>query len=172
MRELPTISRTIFFVVAGLLCGLGVTAQEKPKPVKIKASAIQVEMIHSDEIKLPAEFQVAMYEDLIGQLQKKSGIAHIYREGDRNAASSSKLVTLRSNVTGFKEGSQRKREVTTVAGETAIRIHCTFSDNDGKTLLEADVTGKVRFFGANLRATYDLAKATTKIVHENFSATT
>ena len=63
-------------------------AQDKPKPVKIKASAIQVDMIHSDEIKLPAEFQVSMYEDLIRQLQKKGGFAHVYREGDRNAASS------------------------------------------------------------------------------------
>jgi Domain of unknown function (DUF4410) len=172
MRELRTISRAIVCLGFVFLCGVGLRAQDKPKPLKIKASAIQVEMIHSDEIKLPAEFQVAMYEDLIRQLQKKGGIAHIYREGDRNAASSRDVVTLRSNVTGFKEGSQRKREVTTVAGETAIKIHCVFSDKDGKTLLEADVTGKVRFFGGNLRATYDFAKATTKIVRENFFATT
>jgi hypothetical protein len=69
--------------------------------VKIKASAIQVEMIHSDEIKLPAEFQVSMYEDLIRQLQKKGGFAHVYREGDHTAASASDLVILRSNVTGL-----------------------------------------------------------------------
>ncbi|HXM13975.1 MAG TPA: DUF4410 domain-containing protein, partial [Candidatus Eremiobacteraceae bacterium] len=138
MRELRIISRAVVCLIAMLLCGLGVVAQEAAKPVKIKASAIQVDMIHSDEIKLPAEFQVSMYEDLIRQLQKKGGFAHVYREGDRNAASVPDLVTLRSNVTGFKEGSQRKREVTTVAGETAIKIHCVFSDKDGKTLLEAD----------------------------------
>jgi hypothetical protein len=170
MRELRMISRATVFLMAVLLCGIGAAAQDKPKPVKIKASAIQVEMIHSDEIKLPAEFQVSMYEDLIRQLQKKGGFAHVYREGDHTAASASDLVILRSNVTGFKEGSQRKREVTTVAGETQIKIHCVFSDKDGKVLLEADVTGKVRFFGGNLRATYDFAKATTKIAHENFSA--
>jgi hypothetical protein len=172
MRELRMISRMIACFVVISLAGVGAIAQEKPKPAKTKASAIQVDMIHSDEIKLPAEFQVSMYEDLIRQLQKKSGIAHIYREGDRNAASSPDLVILRSNVTGFKEGSQRKREVTTVTGATSIKIHCVFSDKEGKTLLEADVTGKVRFFGGNLRATYDFAKATTKIARENFSATT
>lgn len=166
----PRLVRTILCLTVMLLCGVGAKSQEKPKPVKIKASAIQVDMIHSDEIKLPAEFQVSMYEDLIRQLGKKGGFAHVYREGDRNAATANDLVTLRSNVTGFKEGSQRKREVTTVAGETQIKIHCIFSDKDGKTLLEADVTGKVRFFGGNLRATYDFAKATAKIVHENFSA--
>src|SRR6267142_13610 len=43
--------------------------EEKPalsqerQSAKIKASAIQVEMIQSDEIKLPAEFQVALYEN-------------------------------------------------------------------------------------------------------------
>jgi hypothetical protein len=172
MRELRMISRATICAMVMLLCGVGVLAQDKPKPVKIKASAIQVDMIHSDEIKLPAEFQVSMYEDLVRQMQKKGGFAHVYREGDRNAASATDLVILRSNVTGFKEGSQRKREVTTVAGETEIKIHCIFSDKDGKTLLEADVTGKVRFFGGNLRATYDFAKATTKIARANFSSTT
>ena len=172
MRELRMISRTLVCLLTLFYCGFAAKAQDKPKPVKIKASAIQVDMIHSDEIKLPAEFQVSMYEDLVRQLEKKGGFGHVYREGDRNAASSPDLVILRSNVTGFKEGSQRKREVTTVAGETEIKIHCVFSDKDGKTLLEADVTGKVRLFGGNLRATYDFAKATTKIAHENFSAST
>jgi hypothetical protein len=172
MRDLRMISRVVVSLSVMLLCGFGAMGQDAPKPVKIKASAIQVDMIHSDEIKLPAEFQVSMYEDLIRQLQKKGGFAHVYREGDRNAVSAPDLVILRSNVTGFKEGSQRKREVTTVAGETQIKIHCIFSDKDGKTLLEADVTGKVRFFGGNLRATYDFAKATTKIAHEHFSSTT
>ena len=170
MKLFRGMPRTVACVMVMLLCGICARAQENPKPVKIKASAIQVDMIHSDEIKLPAEFQVSMYEDLIRQLQKKGGFAHVYREGDRNAASAPDLVILRSNVTGFKEGSQRKREVTTVAGETEIKIHCVFSDKDGKTLLEADVTGKVRFFGGNLRATYDFAKATTKIAREHFSA--
>ena len=35
---------------------------EKERPAKIKAAAIQVVMVQSDEIKLPAEFQVALYE--------------------------------------------------------------------------------------------------------------
>ena len=146
-------------------------AQEKQKPAKIKASAIKVEMIQSDEIKLPAEFQVSLYEDLIQQLQKKGGFTHVYREGDRNAKEAADLVVLHSTVRGFKEGSEKLRQVTTVAGATSIRIHCVFSDKDGKTLLESDITGNVRFFGANLRATYDFAKKTAQIAHENFSPT-
>jgi hypothetical protein len=46
-----------------------------------------------------------------------------------------------------------------------------FSDKDGKSLLESDVKGNVRFFGGNLRATYDFAKKTAQIAHDNFSPT-
>jgi hypothetical protein len=128
-------------------------------------------MIHSDEIKLPAEFQVSLYEDLIQQLSKKGGFTHVYRDGDRQSANATDLVVLTSTVRGFKQGNEELRQVTTVAGATSIRIHCVFSDKEGKTLLESDITGNVRFFGANLRATYDLAKKTAQIAHENFSPT-
>ena len=158
------------FLLTMLVAGPVLRAQEN-KPVKIKASAIKVEMIQSDEIKLPAEFQVALYEDLIQQLQKKGGFQHVYREGDRNAANAADLVVLHSTVRGFKEGSEKLREVTTVAGATSISIHCVFSDKDGKPLLESDIKGNVRFFGGNLRATYDFAKKTAKIAHDRFSPT-
>jgi hypothetical protein len=141
------------------------------KPTKMKASAIKVEMIHSDEIKLPAEFQVSLYEDLIQQLEKKGGFQHVYRQGDRNAEKATDLVILHSKVTGFKKGNEELRQVTTVAGATSIKMHCIFKDKEGKALLESDVTGTVRFFGGNLRATYDFAKKTAQIAHDNFSPT-
>jgi hypothetical protein len=172
---MKTVLRGIIAGVLGLTAVAGggaLRAQEQKPAKKIKASAIKVEMIHSDEIKLPAEFQVALYEDLIQQLQKKGGFEHVYRQGDRNAANASDLVVLHSTVSGFKEGSEMLRQVTTVAGATSITIHCVFSDKEGKTLLESDVKGKVRFFGGNLRATYDFAKKTAQIAHDNFSPST
>ena len=33
-----------------------------------------------------------------------------------------------------------------------------------------DVNGKVRFFGGNLKATYDFAKKAAHAAHENFSS--
>jgi hypothetical protein len=157
-------------LLAGLFAGAFLRAQEK-QPAKIKASAIQVKMIESDEIKLPAEFQVSLYEDLIQQLQKKGGFQHVYREGDHNAGSAEDLVILKSTVRGFKEGSERLRQVTTVAGATSINIHCEFTNRDGRPLVESDIKGKVMFFGANLRATYDFAKKAAQVAHENFSPT-
>jgi len=149
--------------------------EEKPalsqerQSAKIKASAIQVEMIQSDEIKLPAEFQVALYENLIRQLEKHGKFQHVFRDGDRNAASVSDLVVLHSTVRGFKAGSERARQVTTVAGATSVSVHCQFTRPDRNILFEQDASGKVRFFGGNLKATYDFAKKAAHITDENFS---
>src|SRR5712671_24524 len=137
---------------------------------KIKASAIQVEMIQSHEIKLPSEFQIALYENLVHQLEKQGTFQHVYRDGDRTAASVADLVVLHSTVRGFKAGSERARQVTTVAGATSITVHCQFTSYDAKPLLERDVHGKVRFFGGNLKATYDFAKKAAHAANENFSS--
>ena len=158
-----------FVVVALAMTSPTLQGQSTTGPAKkMKAAAIQVIMIESSEIKLPAEFQVALYEDLIAQLQNKSGLK-AYREGDRNANGAADLVVLHTTVTGFKEGSERLRQVTTVAGATSIIVHCSFTDASGKTLLEQDIKGKVRFFGGNLRATYDFAKKTAQLAHDHFS---
>jgi hypothetical protein len=141
------------------------------KATKIKASAIQVEMIQSDEITLPAEFQIALYENLIHQIEKQGKFQHVYREGDHNATTVADLVVLHGTVRGFKAGSERARQVTTVAGATSINVHCQFTNSDGKSLLERDINGKVRFFGGNLKATSDFAKKAAHVTHENFSST-
>jgi Domain of unknown function (DUF4410) len=144
---------TIFFCLISPLCltGSALRAQEKP-------TGIEVEMVQSEEIKLPSEFQVALYENLVQQLQKKGKFEHVYRDGDRNATERPDTIVLHSTVKGFKQGSERARQVTTVAGATSIRVHCRFSDTEGHTLLERDIKGKVRFFGGNLKATSDFAK--------------
>jgi len=150
--------------------------EEKPalspehQSAKIKASAIQVQMIESDEIKLPAEFQVALYENLIRQLEKHGKFQHVFRDGDRNATSVGDLVVLHSAVRGFKAGSERARQVTTVAGATSVSVHCQFTGPDRSTLFERDANGKVRFFGGNLKATYDFAKKAAHIADEHFSS--
>ena len=125
-------------------------------------------MIQSGEIKLPAEFQIALYENLIRQLGKQ-GFSQVYRDGDPKAASASDLVVLSGTVNKFKKGSEMARQVTTVAGATSITIHCRFTKPDGTVLVENDVNGKVRFFGGNLRATHDFAKKAARLASKNFT---
>lgn len=158
----------VFYMILIMLAAVALYADDK-SPSKVKASAIKVEMVQSEGVKLPAEFQVALYENLIQQLQKKGGFAQILRDGDRNTRGIPDLVVMRSTVTGFKEGSERKRQVTTVAGATSMTVHCQFLDSSGNVLLERDINGKVRFFGGNLKATYDFAKKAARVAHDNFS---
>lgn len=141
-----------------------------PTPAKAKTTAVQVKMIQSGEINVPAEFRIALYENLVKQLEKKGKFQHVYRDGDTNASGAPDLVVLHSSIRGFKGGSERARQVTTVAGATSIKVHCQFTTAKGQTLLERDVNGKVRFFGGNLRATYDFAKKAAQITDDNLSA--
>jgi hypothetical protein len=136
---------------------------------KIDGSAIEIMMIESGEIPLPAEFQISLYENLVEQMRKKGSFQRVYRDGERDSAAAPDLVILRSTVRGFKKGSEMARQVTTVSGATAITVHCAFTDKDGRLLLARDIRGNVRFFGGNLRATYDFAKKAAKAAHENVS---
>jgi hypothetical protein len=153
--------------LAFFLTGSVASAQDNTKP-KIHASSIQILMVQSDEVKLPIEFQLALYENLIEQIQKTNKFQHVYRDGDTAASSDTDLVIFHSNVYGFKKGSERKRQVTTVTGATQIKVHCLFTDKAGKSDFAQDVTGNVRFLGGNLRATFDFAKKVAQIIATNF----
>ncbi len=152
------------------LCFAGQLRAEAKQPPKMKASAVEVKMIPSDELTLPPEFQVSLYENLIEQLRKKAVFPRVYRDGDRNADNAADLITLECTVVKFKKGSETLREITTVAGATSMTLRCEFTDKDGNSLLVRDITGKVRFFGSNLKATYDFAKKAAKVADENFSS--
>ena len=157
----------LWTLIAGLSAAPLLYAQAHPV-AKSLSSAIEVEMIQPGEIDLPAEFQVALYENMVQQLQKEGGFYQVYRDGDRNAIDAPDLVILHTAVTGFKKGSELERNVTTIGGATSITVHCKFTDKEGKVLLERDIVGKVRFFGDNLKATNDYAKNVAKVASEHF----
>src|SRR5438132_7380189 len=77
---------------------------------------------------------------------------------------------LHTRVVAFKQGSQRKREVTTVAGATTIKTSVQLGTREGRTVVNREVEGKVRFFGENLNATSSLAKKIAKIIRQTFYA--
>jgi hypothetical protein len=158
--------------LAAVICFTGnIASAQTPAATTpiMKASAIQVVMVQSDEVKLPLPFQLSLYEQLIEQLTKTGKFQHIYRDGDKAAGDASDLLVLQSNVYGFKQGSEEKRQVTTVSGATQIKVHVKFVDKSGKTLLEQDIIGNVRFIGGNLRATFDFAKKAAVIAVANFT---
>ena len=158
-------AKQIIFVMALLLPAIGSAAASDsaqtsthPKP------SVQVKAVESNEVKLPAEFQMAMYENLLDEIAKSKKFEHVYRDGDQQASSNPNLLTLNVTLRGFKKGSAEARQVTTVAGATSIKALVQLSDSQGKALLNKEVNGRVLFFGENLRATYNFAKAVAKQV--------
>jgi hypothetical protein len=141
---------------------------ETPARTKLSASAIQIAMVETGDIQIPAEFRFAVYERLVEQVRASGAFQKVYRSGDHAADGVADLVTLHTKVGSYKEGSQTTRELTTVFGATKIDINASVTARDGKTLMDQKITGRVRFFGENLGVTNDLAKRITKLVRASF----
>jgi len=163
-------TRRILLLIACLLVALSAFAQEKEKPAsataaetsnepKITSEHIQVMRPASEEIALPLEFRMAIYEKVMENLYKTGRFQHVYRDGEQPGSDVNDLVKLEITVWGFKEGSARMRQVTTVTGQTHIRVRIRAVDAQGNERLSRNVGGDVMFFGENLRATDNLAKA-------------
>ncbi len=131
---------------------------------KITASAIQIQPVDSGDVQIPAEFLAAVYEFVVQRVRESGTFLHVFRSGDRAAEGVPDLVTLHLVVVGFKQGSQLKREITTVLGATKVDLAAKLTAHDGGTLLDRQVNGKVRFFGENLGVTNDLAKRIAKLL--------
>ncbi len=142
------------------------TVQPKTKRPKFTASAILIEPVDAGDVRIPPEFRAAVYEFLIIRV-RESGVFHqVFRSGDRAAADVSDLVTLHTTVENFKEGSQMKRELTTVLGATKLDVAAWVTGKDGRVMLDGTVHGKVRFFGENLGVTNDLGKHIAKLLKQ------
>ena len=161
--------RTILLIATSSLLAIPfiVTAQAPAKP-KLSAPAIQIAMVETGDVKIPAEFRYAVYESLVERMRASGTFQKVYRMGDHAADGIPDLVTLHARIDAFTEGSQTKRQLTTVLGATSVDVMATVTSRDGRTLLDHKITGKVRFFGENLGVTNDIAKRITKLVRETF----
>src|SRR5437764_1310854 len=123
------------------------TAQTaKSSSSKMLPFSIQVERIDSKVDGLPAEFSAAIYENLVDQLNKSGKFLQVVRSGDKRASDMPNLLTLKTTVEKFKQGSETTRAVTTVGGSTHVFVHMQAAKN-GNAMVEKDVEGSVVFFG-------------------------
>jgi hypothetical protein len=165
------VSLIVLFCALLLMVGslLGQTSSGASKSAqKFPASAIQIEPTDSGDVPMPPEFRIAIYENLIAQIEKTGKFQHVYRSGDQNAAKVPDLVTLHTTAQAFTRGSQKQREVTTVKGATSLTLTVHITDHAGQPIVDREVQGKVRFMGENLGATYDFSKKVAKIVRDTF----
>jgi hypothetical protein len=140
------------------------SAQATPKSPP--ASAILVEPVNSGDVAIPAEFRLAIYENLVQKLETSGIYARVFRYGDRRADGIADLVTISAEVEKFKEGNQPERELITVMGSTEVKLHVKLFTRDGGVLLDKEVEGKVRFFGENLGVIHDVAKRITDLLRK------
>jgi hypothetical protein len=138
---------------------------------KPSAPAILIELTTAGESGILPEFLYAIYEQMVAQVEKSGTFKDVYRSGDTRAKSTPGLVTLKTNVSKFKQGSQTERQLTTVLGWTRVEVDAVVASQDGKTLVEKKVVGKVRFMGDNLQVTNDLGKQLTKLLRASFTPT-
>jgi hypothetical protein len=149
-------------------------AKNKPaatpkKSMKFTASAFQVMEFKPADIPVPAQFEMAMYEETINKLAKNLKNKAVYRDGDTRAAAEPDLVTMKCTIWEFKEGSARKRQVTSVTGATVLHVHVHMENAKGEPLVDKDVAASVEMMGGeNIKVTKNLASAITELVNANF----
>ena len=174
-------TRRILLLIALFALATSTWAQQKPaapkvtdktpesaKAPKIKAANIQVMRPVSEELTLPDDFRMAIYEKVIDDLVKSERFQHVYRDGETISPDVKDLVKFDIIIWGFKEGSARMRQVTTVMGATKINVRVRATDATGKELMDRNAEGDVHFFGENLHATDILAGNIAKLVKQTF----
>jgi hypothetical protein len=162
-------------VFALAVCSMAVIprlATAEDKPPKLSASVIQIDPIEAGDIGIPPEFRFAIYERLIERVRHDGEFTKVLRGGDSEAKGIPDRVVLHTKVSGYKEGSQLKRELTTVTGGTTVDVTTTLTRPDGSVLLTKSLSGKVRFFGENLGVTNDMAKRIAKVLRQSFGSGT
>ena len=127
---------------------------------------VQIQKVQQGDVNIERAFTVAIYENLLAEVAKTKRFDRVFRDGDRNAHGVSGLLLLNTTIQSYTPGSETKRAVTTVAGATKLKVLSKLSTPDGQVILERSVTGDVRFFGGNLRATHNLAHHIAKAVNE------
>jgi hypothetical protein len=120
--------------------------------------SVQVENVDPNDVNLEPAFRVAIYENLLNELVNTKHFKQVLRSGDRNAASVPDLLILRTTVQNYAPGSETRRAVTTVGGATKLKVRSQLCTREGRVVVERIVSGNVRFFGGNLRATHNLAR--------------
>jgi hypothetical protein len=119
---------------------------------------VEVNPIDAGGSRIAPEFKIAIYENLVTELNRAKQFSAVLRGGDSSANGVSNLLTLKTTVESYDPGSETKRAVTTVTGATKLRVRSQLCTKDGQVVLERVVNGNVRFFGGNLRATHNLAR--------------
>ena len=129
--------------------------------------SVQVNQVDPGNLDLSYSFQIAIYENLLVELNKTKQFQQVFRDGDVRAGEFPNLLVLKTTVEKYTSGSETRRAVTTVSGATKLTVRSQLLTREGKVVFEHTVNGDVRFFGSNLRATHNLAHNIAKTIKQS-----
>jgi hypothetical protein len=129
--------------------------------------SVQIDQVDPGNLDLAYSFQIAIYENLVDELNKTKQFQQVFRDGDVRAGEFPNLLVLKTTVEKYTPGSETRRAVTTVSGATKLTVRSQLLTREGKVVFEHTVNGDVRFFGSNLRATYNLAHNIAKTIKQS-----
>jgi len=129
--------------------------------------SVQVDQVDSGNLDLAYSFQIAIYENLVEELNKTKQFKQVFRDGDVRAGEFPNLLVLKTTVEKYTPGSETRRAVTTVSGATKLTVRSQLLTREGRVVFERTVNGDVRFFGSNLRATHNLAHNIAKTIKQS-----
>ena len=155
----------IIVALPGRLAGQ-TTAAKSPDGNGTSATrwSVQVDQVDSGNLDIASSFQIAIYENLVDELNKTKQFQQVFRDGDLRAGALPNLLVLKTIIAKYTPGSETRRAVTTVSGATKLTVRSQLLTREGKVVFERAVNGNVRFFGSNLRATQNLARNIAKTV--------
>ena len=128
--------------------------------------SIQVHQVDPGNVDLAYSFQMAIYENLLEEVNKTRQFQQVFREGDHSVTEVPNLLVLKTTVEQYTPGSETRRAVTTVTGATKLTVRSQLLTRDGRVVVERTIHGDVHFFGSNLRATHNLARNIAKTIEK------
>jgi hypothetical protein len=149
---------------------LGQTASVKSSDrsgASVTQWSVQVDQVDPGNLDLSYSLQIAIYENLVVELNKTKQFQQVFRDGDVRAGEFPNLLVLKTTIEKYTPGSETRRAVTTVSGATKLTVRSQLLTREGKVVLERSVNGDVRFFGSNLRATHNLAHNIAKTIKQS-----
>lgn len=137
-----------------------------PRSMKSQGWSIQVDRVDPGATTLDPSFSVAIYENLVRDLNKSKRFQGVFRSGDRSGNDPA-VLELKTVVEKYTAGSETTRAVTTVAGATKLKVRVQLVTHNGNVVLNRVIDGNVRFLGDNFKATNKLAGNTAKFLNQS-----
>jgi hypothetical protein len=172
-----TSKRSLWIIRIAAIVAIAVPGQVFSQTTAVRSSAksggsvthwsVQVDRVEPGDRDIPHAFQVAIYENLVQELNKTKQFTQVLRERDRKASEVPDLLILKTTVVKYAPGSETRRAVTTVSGATKLMVRTQLLTRDGEIVLDRTVNGNVLFFGSNLRATHNLARNIAKAIKQS-----